>query len=156
MFSQLLPRHIDNTYRGYAAGLWILGVLLLLRAIISVNSILNGYNIAAGDGIPLESFTPAAVQTVVSLFALSAFSRLVTTLFGVLILFRYRAMVPLLFVVLLLEHVGRAAVLRALPIPGAAGPPGSIITVALLALTAIGLALSMRLHPRAAAPGEKP
>lgn len=155
MFTQFLPRRIDNTYRGYAAALWILGLLLLLRAIISVNSIVNGYNIATGDGIPLESFTQAAAQTAVSLFALSAFSRLVTTLFGVLILLRYRAMVPLFFVVLLLEHVGRATVLKALPIPGAGGPPGSIITLALLALTAIGLALSVRLHPRAATPGDK-
>lgn len=151
MLSQLLPPHIDNTYRGYAPGLWILGLLLLLRTIISVNSIFNGYNVATGDGMPLESFTPAGAQTAVSLFALSAFSRLVTTLFGILILLRYRAMVPLFFVLLVLDHLGRATVLKALPIPGVGAPPGSTITLALLALTIIGLVLSLRLRPAAAA-----
>ena len=150
MLSQLLPRQVDNAYRGYAPGLWVLGLILLLRAIISVNSIFNGYSIATGDGMQLESFTSAGAQTAVSLFALSAFSRLVVTLLGVLILIRYRAMVPLFFVVLLVEHLGRAVVLKALPIPGVEGPPGSIITVALLALTAVGLILSVRLRPRAA------
>ncbi len=152
MLSQILPRQIDNSYRGYKPALWILGLLLLLRTIISINSIFNGYSVAStADGIPLDSFTPAGAQTVVSLFALSAYSRLVMTLFGVLALVRYRSMVPLIFLVLLLDHLGRMVVLRALPITQIGDPPASFITLSLLALVIVGLAMSVRLRPRSTA-----
>ena len=151
MLRQLLPPSIDNRYHGRAPALWILGVLLLLRAVMSLNSIFNGEAVARGaDGIPLDRFTPEAAQTTVALFALAAFSRLVTTLMGAVALVRYRAMVPLMFVLLLLDHLGRMAVLAALPIPRAGTPPASTLSLAILTLTIVGLGLSLRLRPRGA------
>jgi hypothetical protein len=130
MFNQLLPQRIDNTYRGYRLALWLFGLLLFLRVAVSLNSIVNGSTIArSADGIPLETFTPAGAQTVVSLFALLAFSRLVFSLLGILALARYRAMVPLILALLLLEHFGRTLILQVLPIPRAGTPPGSIINL---------------------------
>ena len=112
MFNQLLPQRIDNTYRGYRLALWLFGLLLVLKVVMSLNSIFNSYNVATtADGIPLDSFTPAGAQTAVSLFALSAFSRLVISLLGILALARYRAMVPLMLALLLLEHLGRTLIL---------------------------------------------
>ena len=146
MFNQLLPPRIDNTYRGYTPALWIFGLLIFMRVVISLNSILNGRTVAStADGIPLDTFTPAGAQTVVSLFALLAFSRLVISLLGILALARYRAMVPLMLALLLLEHLGRTLILQVLPIPRTATPPGSTINLVLLALMVIGLALSVRL-----------
>jgi hypothetical protein len=146
MFNQLLPQRIDNTYRGYRLALWLFGLLLVLKVAMSLNSIFNGSTIASSaDGIPLDTFTPAGAQTVISLFALLAFSRLVISLLGILALARYRAMVPLMLVLLLLEHLGRTLILQVLPIPRAGTPPGSTINLVLLALMVIGLALSVRL-----------
>src|SRR5687767_7274490 len=145
MFNQLLPKRIDNTYRGYTPALWIFGLLMFMRGAISLNSILNGHTVAStADGIPLDTLTPAGAQTVVSLFALLGLSRLVISLFGILALARYRAMVPLLFVLLLLEHVSRTLILQVLPIPRAGTPPGSLVNLVLLALMVVGLALSVR------------
>jgi hypothetical protein len=146
MFNQLLPQRIDNTYRGYRLALWLLGLLLILKVVMSLNSIFNGYNVATtADGIPLDSFTPAGAQAAVSLFALSAFSRLVISSLGILALARYRAMAPLMLALLLLEHLGRTLILQVLPMPRAGTPPASTINLVLLALTVIGLALSVRL-----------
>ncbi len=145
MFNQLLPRRIDNTYRGYTPALWIFGLLVFLRAAMSLNSILNGDFVAStADGIPLDTLTPAGAQTVVSLFALLGLSRLVISLFGIVALARYRAMVPLLFALLLLDHVSRRLILQLLPIPRAGTPPGSMINLVLLTLMVVGLALSVR------------
>jgi hypothetical protein len=145
MFNQLLPQRIDNTYRGYRLALWLFGLLLLLKVAMSLNSIFNGSTIAStADGIPLDTFTPAGAQTVVSLFALLAFSRLVISLLGILALARYRAMVPLMLALLLLEHLGRTLILQLIPIPRTGTPPGSAINLVLLALMIVGLALSVR------------
>jgi hypothetical protein len=83
MFNQLLPQRIDNTYRGYRLALWLFGLLLVLKVTMSLNSIFNGSTVASSaDGIPLETFTSAGAQTVVSLFALLGLSRLVICLLG--------------------------------------------------------------------------
>ena len=99
---------------------------------------------STADGIPLDTFTSAAAQTVVSLFALVGLSRLVISVVGIVALARYRAMVPLMFALLLLEQVSRTLIFQVLPIPRAGTPPGSMINLVLLALMVVGLALSVR------------
>lgn len=149
MFNALLPRHADNTYRGYKAALWLFALLVLLKTVISLNSIFNGYSVASSaDGIPLDTFTPAGAQTVVSLVAALGLSRLMICLLCLLVLARYRALVPLMLSLLLLEHLSRRLILYFLPIPRTGTPPGSGINLVLLALTVAGLALSLRHRDR--------
>ncbi len=144
MFNALLPRQIDNTYRGYKVALWLFGLVLFVKCAISVNSIFNGRSVASSaDGIPLDTFTPAGAQAVVSLFALLGFSHLIISLLGLLVLVRYRALVPLMFAVFLLDHVGRKLILQFLPIVRAEGAPGLTVTLVLIAVIIVGLALSL-------------
>ena len=71
MLEQLLPRTIDNTYRGQKAALWLLGLLLLMKTAMGLNSIINGYKVAtSADGIPLDTYPPAAARTIVALFGI--------------------------------------------------------------------------------------
>src|SRR6185503_19256770 len=101
MFNQLFPRRIDNLYRGHRLALWLLALLVLIKVIMSLNSIFNGYSVAtSADGIPLDTFTASGAQTVVTLFALLGFSQLVISLLGIAIMVRYRAMLPFMFVLL--------------------------------------------------------
>ncbi len=144
MFNPLLPQRVDNTYRGYKLGLWLFGLLVLMKAVISLRSIFDGYSVASSaDGIPLDTFTSAGAQTVVSLFALLGLARLVICGVGILVLIRYRALVPLMFVLLLLEHVGKELILRAIPIARTGAPPGLVVNLVFLGLMIVGLALSV-------------
>jgi hypothetical protein len=43
MFNQLLPRQIDDNYRGYKLALWLFAPLVLMKVGISLNSIFDGY-----------------------------------------------------------------------------------------------------------------
>jgi hypothetical protein len=70
-------------------------------------------------------------------------SRLITGLVGILALVRYRAMIPLLLALHLLEELGRGLILQILPIARTGTPPVSIIHLVLLALMIMGLALSL-------------
>jgi hypothetical protein len=140
----LLPRRIDNTYRGHKLALWLFGLLVFLKAAISLNSIFNGYSVAqSADGIPLDTFAPAAAQTVVSLFGLLGVSQLLFCVLGVLVLARYRSMVSSMFALLLLEHLTRRLLLKLVPIVRTGTPPGPVINLVLLAVMILGLALSL-------------
>jgi len=145
MFNQLLPRRVDNTYHGNKLALWFFALLVLMKISISLNSIFNGYSVASSaDGIPLDTFTSAGAQTVVSLFALLGLSHLMICLLCILVLVRYRAMIPFMFALLLLERLSRKLILHFLPIPKTGTPPGSTVNLVLLAVMIIGLALSLR------------
>ena len=145
MSNQLFPQQVDNTYRGYKLALWVFGLLLLMKLAIGLNSIFNGYTVArSADGIPLDTYTAAGAQTVVSMFALLGLSHVVTCLLGILVLIRYRSLIPFMFALLLVEYVGRKLILYFLPIAKTGTPPGSIVSYVLLALMLVGLALSIR------------
>ncbi len=144
MLNPILPRQVDNDYRGHKAALWVLALLLLMKVSMSVNSIFNGRLVAiSADGIPLDTFTAAGAQTVVSLFAILGLSQLTLCLVGILVLVRYRALMPLLFSLLLLEFVGRRLIFHYLPVPRTGTPPGFTINLILLALMVVGLVLSL-------------
>lgn len=145
MLDQLLPQRIDNTYRGHRLALWLLAALVLVKGGIGLGTIFNGHSAATtADGIPLDTFTPAGEQAFVSLFAAWGLSQLMLNLIGVLVLIRYRAMVPLMFALLLLEHLSRKLIFLVLPIARTGTPPGFFVNLALVAVMIVGLVLSLR------------
>jgi hypothetical protein len=144
MLHKLLPRTIDNTYGGRKLALWLLAAVVFLKGAMGLNSIFNGYVVATtADGIPLQTFTAAGASAVVSFLALWGLSLLIFSLLGVLALVRYRAMVPLIFVVLLLEQLGRKLILMFLPLAPVGSSPAFSVNIALIGLMVIGLALSL-------------
>lgn len=144
MLNRLLPRQADNAYRGYRLALWLFGLLVLLRTIMSVNSMINGRDIASSaDGIPLDTYTPDGARTVVSLFAVIGLSNLVICILCIVVLVRYRALVPLMFSLLLLQHLARRVIHQVLPIATTGNPPATVINLVLLALMVAGLVLSL-------------
>jgi hypothetical protein len=145
MLDRLLPRRIDNDYRGYRLALWLFAFVVFVQAGQGLTSIFSGYYAASSpDAIPLDTYPPAAAQTVVSLFALLGLLHLVICLLCVLVLIRYRTMIPLMFALLVLEYVSRRLILQFLPIARSGTPPGSVVNLVLLAAMIAGLALSMR------------
>ena len=144
MLGRLLPRRLDNTYRGGRPALLLFALLVLLKTVMGLNSVFNGRAVlTSADGVPLDSYPAAASQTIVALFALMSVSNLMFCVLCAVVLFRYRALLPLMFALLLVEHVGRRVALLYIPIVRTGAPPGSFINLALFALMAVGLALSL-------------
>ena len=145
MLGQLLPQRFDNTYRGHRVAVWLFALVVFVQTGQGLMSIFNGYYAASSpDAIPLETYSPAAARTVVSLFALLGLLRLIICLLCALALFRYRAMIPLMFALLVLEYLSRRLILHFLPIIRSGTPPGSVVNLALVAMMIVGLALSLR------------
>jgi hypothetical protein len=142
---RLLPQRVDNTYRGYKLALWLFGAVVLIKLAMSLNSIFNGYVVASSaDGIPLDTFPSAAAQTVVALFAIWGLAHLMICLLCILVLVRYRSIVPFMFAFLLLENLSRKLLLQFVSMVRTGTPPGFYLNLGLLTLMIVGLALSLR------------
>ena len=144
MLNQLLPRTVDNTYRGQKLALWLFGLVVLMKLAISLNSIINGHTVASSaDGIPVDTFTPAGAQAFVSLFAAWGLAQVVICVLCIVVLIRYRALVPFLFLVLLLEHLSRRLIFYVMPIVRTGTSTNLTVNLVLLTLMIVGLALSL-------------
>ena len=144
MVNQLLPQRIDNTYRGHKLALWLFALVVSVKILQSLMVIFNGYSIArSADGIPLETFTPAAAQAVVAVFALSGLSRLIISLLCVLVLVRYRSAITFMFALLVLDYLVRQLILHFVPLVSTGTPPGPVVNLIVFALMIVGLALSL-------------
>ena len=153
MLQRLLPQRIDNTFRGHRLALWLFGVLVLMKGGIGLGTIFNGRSAATtADGIPLDTFSPAGEQAFVSILAAWGLSQLMLNLIGLLVVIRYRAMVPFMFALLLLEHLSRRLIFLVLPIASTGTSPGFFVNLVIVAVMIVGLALSLRnqddLQPR--------
>jgi hypothetical protein len=144
IFKRFFPQRIDNTYRGRKLALWLFGLVVAVRITQSILIIVNGHSIASSaDGIPLETYAPAAAQTIVAIFAISSLNRLIIALLCVLVLVRYRSAIPFMFAVLLLSYLAGELILRFIPLVRTGTPPGPIVNLTMFALTIVGLALSL-------------
>jgi hypothetical protein len=148
MFADILPRSIDNTYRGSRLALWLLGFLVLIKSVIGMNSMFNGADVMTrADGIALNTFPAAAAQNLIALWALLGLGHIVMAVLGLLVLLRYRGMVPLMFALLLLQHAGGRVVGYFHPIVRTGAPPAFIVNLVLLTFMIVGLALSLWRRP---------
>jgi hypothetical protein len=153
MLERLFPRQVDNRFDGRRAAVWLLALLIGLKLMVSLNSILNTESVAeSADGFPLASYGGDGARAVLMLFALGAVANLAMALFGVAVLLRWRALVPFVYLLSLLEHGGRRLVVESYAIERAQGMSGAgAINLAILALLLIGLGLSLwRREARAA------
>lgn len=144
MFNRLVPRKADNIYQGRKPALWIFVLVLLVLAAMSVNSIFNGHSVAKDiDGLPLDTYTPAGAQAVVSLFAIWGGTQLIIVILGIITVLRYRALVPLMFLMLLFQRLLIRVIHYYLPIAKSEGVSISWFVVLLMSLMSLGFILSI-------------
>ena len=148
MLERLLPRVADNRYRGRRAALWLFG-LMLLKIPMGLNVMFNAPEVArAADGVPVDALGDSGSAAFLFAFAAWGLGQLVLGLVSLVVLLRYRSLVPLMFLVLLVEQLSRMALRLQWPIERVAAPGAAINTV-LAGIMLIGLLLSLgRGHAR--------
>jgi drug/metabolite transporter (DMT)-like permease len=147
MLDRLFPKQIDNNYRGYWLALGIFALLVFVRAGQSVKTLVDTRNTAmTTDGIPVDTYDPATAQIVLTMFALLGLNLLVLPILGVVALARYRAMIPLLFLMfLLLQISGRVlAFIHPAATPPGSPPIGAIVNLGVFGMVIIGFFLSLQ------------
>ena len=149
MIHRLFPARIDNDYQGRKPALWLLGLLVALKLVIALNSMINTADVAQGaDGFPLDRYGPDAARAVLMLFATGATAQLALGLLGMLALVRYRAMVPIAFLLFGIEFIARRLVIGRYAVERAGDSLAPlIVNGSFVLLLSAGLMLSLWRRP---------
>lgn len=113
MLEKIFPNQFDNNYTGRKLALVIFTPIILFKTIMGFN--IGGLNpfisakhiLESIDNVPLSSFPIDAANNI--LFSSMAWGMMLLSvcLISIVALFRYRNMIPMLYLVLLFEQFGR-------------------------------------------------
>jgi len=145
--SLLLPKQADNTIRGSRVPAVVFGVLTVVSIVRSCIHLLapdGGAGSIAGMDLAV-----AGADGIVFAFALWGSAQLVYALLQLLVVIRYRSLVPLMYVVLLLETGLRWFVGATKPVTFAHTPPGALGNWMWLVLSVAMLGVTFRTAGRA-------
>jgi hypothetical protein len=144
MLSRIFPARIDNRYRGHPVGLWLFVPIAFQKVTMSLIHLFRADGGAQSmSAIPLDTYPPSAAQNVVGLFARMGLEQLLLAALLVLVLFWYRAMIPLMYVVIVAHFLASRAVSDFKPLvrAGTSSVSTPLLVVALLSV--LGLVLSL-------------
>jgi hypothetical protein len=142
MWKRIFPEHFDNRYRGQKFALWLLYPITFLNLAIALGSIFSKDSGAQADGIPLDTFGPGGAAAVIRVGAILGLASLLLGVFYVLALVRYRSMIPLMYVLLVVDYLGRRGIAWMKPYLHLAATPAGYVNLGLFALSIVGLILS--------------
>jgi hypothetical protein len=155
MLERVFPSAADFTYRGSRIALWLFGLVVVLKLAIALGAIFNGhYAATVADGIPIDAYTPQGAQAFLSLFASLGLSQFILAVFGVVLLLKYRPLVPLFLLLLLVEYVARKVVGAYIPVERTGQAPGGAINWVIFGVIVLAFILSIRPSNRARLPSE--
>lgn len=144
MWKRLLPDRFDNRYLGQAPGLWLYYLLTAVNVGIDGVAVFRPDGGAqSADGIPLNTFSPAAASTVIGIVAFLGLAGLLLGVLYGLAAVRYRAMIPLMYVLMVTELLGHKIIRLFKPITYAGVSDGDYVSLTILALSVIGLCLAV-------------
>lgn len=160
MLARLLPQQLDNHFPGRRAAVWLLVPLALAKLLQGANVAGlfgpgNSRQVLEGvDRVPLGAFPAEAASHFVFLFAAWGLGVFLLGLLAIVALLRYRAMIPLVYLLLLIEQLGRKALATihlGRPFLSLAPSAANLINWGFLLVIVVGLLLSLSHRPSRAA-----
>jgi hypothetical protein len=151
VLDKLLPREASNDYQGSPIalyGFWLLMAPFTFRSLVHFLKDDGGVNSIAT--IVLFSGTPDPNQAVYMFSSLWGSQQLVMVLLYLVVLLRYRNLLPLMYALVLAESLFRMVVGAIHPLTEGyfrSTPPGRPGGIAIMVLAAVMLILSLRTRP---------
>ncbi len=137
----LFPAPADNTIRGSK---WPYYLLFLVTVVGTVRSLIHIFAPDGGAGsIAGMNLNVTGANEVIFAFALWGSEQLIYALLQWMVILRYRSLVPLMWVVQLLETLGRMLVGHLKPVTFAHTPPGATGNYIFLVLSLLMLFLAL-------------
>jgi hypothetical protein len=144
MLARIFPAVVDNRFRGFALALWLFVPLALMKVALGVAHILRADGGAQSvSTMPLDTYPAGAAQNIIGLMARMGLEQLLLGLIFLVVLLRYRALVPLMYLVAVAHALGGSLIgeMKPLALAGASGAGTMHLIIA--ALSVIGLVLSL-------------
>jgi hypothetical protein len=151
MLDRIFPKEAGNAgYAGWRLAIWPMAILALMRAVQGANSAADPAMVAIkADGVPLDTYGPDAAGAATALFALLGVYLLLQAVIGAVVLLRYRALLPLTYLMMIGIVLASKSSVALHPIARAGAAKigafdiGWLINTTLLALMVVGLVLSL-------------
>jgi len=139
----IFPKTADNNYKGSKIALWIFTVLAVMS---TIRSLIHFWAPDGGAGSIAGLDLSKGAENIIFTFGLWGFSQLIYAFIQLLVVIRYRTLIPLFYLLLFFEAIGRMIVGGIKPPILLRGtPPGGIANYILLPLTIIMFILSFSL-----------
>jgi hypothetical protein len=147
MLQRLFPATVDNRFRGHPAALWLFVPLVLMKLALGVAHMLRFDGGAQSvSHMPLDAYPDGAAQNIIGLMARMGLEQFLLGGLFLVVLLRYRALVPLMYAVMVLHYVGAKLVAahKPLALAAASGAGTMHLVIAVLAVFGFVLALAPR------------
>jgi hypothetical protein len=144
MLNRLLPPTIDNRYRGHPVGLWLFVPIALIKLSQSLTHLLKHDGGAQSiSTIPLDTYSASAAQNIIGLFARLGLEQILLASIFLLVLIRYRALIPLMYALIVAHFIAARVVGQLKPLALAGTSSVSTPFLVLAILSVVGLVLSL-------------
>ena len=149
MLEKLFPKTVNNRHRRMSFAKWVFVAMTILTIARSLAHIFlpdgGAQSIAT---IPLDAFSSDASAVIIGMFAQWGLTQLMFGLLYVLVLWRYRSLIPLMWLFVAFEWSGRLLLGFVKPFETLDTAPGAIgnLLFPILALVMLVLALNERRH----------
>lgn len=153
MFDRIFPRSFDNQFQGHVLALWLFAPIVITKIIIGLAHIfLKDGGAQSISTIPLDTFVNGGADTIVALFAHMGVAQLLLGVLCLLVLFKYRSMIPLMYSLMLLDFFAEDWIAAVKPIAMAGVSGASMPAQILLIMTVFGFVLSLYRAPNKTSP----
>ena len=137
----ILPKTIDNSIQGTKVPFFVFAMYAILS---TVRSCIHIFTADSGAGsIAGMDLTVSGANGIIFAFGLWGSSQLLFAIIQLIVVFRYRALIPLMYLMLVLEILLRQLVGIMKPVTFSHTPPGAIGNHLLLPLAIIMLVLTI-------------
>jgi hypothetical protein len=139
---RVFPKLVDNNFRGYKIAEV---VFILITAITIIRSCIHMLAPDGGAGtIAGINTSVAGGPDIISIFALWGLSQLLMGFVYLTVFWRYKSLIPLMYILIILEYTGRIVIGHYKPLVVAHTPPGAIGDYIIVPIAIIMLILSLK------------
>lgn len=147
ILNKVLPKEINNKYEGYKIALY---VFLMYASISIIRSLIHVFSSDGGAGSIAKVDLTQGAENIIFVFALWGSSQLIVAIIQFIVAFRYKKLLPLMYLLLFLEYGLRTYIGNVRPMifeVGAGAPPGAYLNKLMIPLTIIMFILTV-IEPR--------
>lgn len=141
MMNKIFPKTANNNYNGSRIALY---VFMLYSFVSMARSLIHFFAPDGGSGIIAGIDLSQGAENIIFAFGLWGLSQIIYAFIQMLVAFRYRTLLPLFYILLFVETVGRMMVGKMKPAVFLHGtPPGGILNFVMLPLAVVMFVLSL-------------
>ncbi|MHA2047803.1 MAG: hypothetical protein ACXAAO_11300 [Candidatus Thorarchaeota archaeon] len=142
MLEKILPKQINNEFTGYKLSAYaFLGITIITVA----RSLAHMFLPDGGAGsIATIDLTGEGAVTIIGIFAQWGLSQLLMAGLYIVVYFRYKSLIPLMYIIIIAEYVGRIGMGLLKPIETVGTAPGTVFNFIIIPLAILLFIFAIR------------